>query len=161
MVHWQVALAKAGDDLAEQGDLPHAACREIAAFGDDVGNAPAAFLAAGERHNAEGAVLIAPLHDADKRRHGLLAAAGENVFANLRLAVFLHVRIHDLLTPAGEDVIQVVRRPMKLLRAEHEVNVGQLIDQRLAAALGHATHETVDLVGLVRCPAVAPPSRCL
>ena len=37
---------------------------------------------------------------------------------------------------------------MEFLRAQHQVHVGQFFDQLLAAALGHATHETDDLVAL-------------
>ena len=65
-----VAFAVAGDDLAEQRDFLHAARDQFAAFGDDIGDGAAAFFAARVGHDAEGAVLIAALHDADEGGDG-------------------------------------------------------------------------------------------
>ena len=44
-------------------------------------------------------------------------------------------------------LIQVFGRAMKFLRAEHQVDVRQLVDEFLPAALRHATHETENDVG--------------
>ena len=65
--HGHVPFAVARDNLAEQGDFPHAARNQFAALGYDVGNRPAAFFAPRVRHDAKSAVLVAALHDADKR----------------------------------------------------------------------------------------------
>src|ERR1700677_775597 len=62
---FEVALAVAGDDLAEEGDFLDAVAGQLAAFGQDVGDAAAAFFTAGVGDDAKGAVLIAALHDAD------------------------------------------------------------------------------------------------
>ena len=53
-------------DLAEQGDFLHTARHQFAAFLDDIRNRPASFLPARMGHDAKRAVLVAPLHDADK-----------------------------------------------------------------------------------------------
>jgi hypothetical protein len=38
---------------------------------------------------------------------------------------------------------------MEFLRADDQIDIGQLIEETLAAALGHATHETQDDIGAV------------
>jgi hypothetical protein len=40
---------------------------------------------------------------------------------------------------------------MELLRAQDQIHVGHLFDERLAAALGHATHEAKNLAGSIFC----------
>src|SRR5689334_13416178 len=71
--------AVAGDDLAEQRDLFDSFFDEAATFGDDVRNGAASFLTAGVGNNAEGAVLIAALHDADEGSDRLAGGAIEQV----------------------------------------------------------------------------------
>src|SRR3974377_2150485 len=66
----QIALRKACRNLAEQSDFFDAAGNEFVAFGDDVGNCPAAFLPASGGHDAKSAMLVAALHDAHERGHG-------------------------------------------------------------------------------------------
>ena len=59
------------------------------------------------------------------------------------------VNVHDFFASAGEHFVEIFRRAMKFLRAEHQVHVRQFINQFLAAALRHATHEADDLVALL------------
>ncbi len=59
------------------------------------------------------------------------------------------VDVHDFFTFAGEQFVEVFRRAMKFLRAEHQIHVRQFINQFLAAALRHAAHEADDLVALL------------
>src|SRR5581483_6981339 len=129
-------------DLPEERDLLHAARYEFAAFGDDVGNRATPFLATRVGHDAEGAILVAALHDAHERGHGFLRAAVQQMFANRRFAPLLRRDVHNLVAPSGHEVVEIFRRAMKFLRADDEVDVGQLIDQLASAALRHATHET-------------------
>lgn len=99
--------AVAGDDLPEQRDFLHAARDEFAALGHDVGNGPAALLATRVGHDAEGAVLVAALHDAHERADGLvLGRPGEQMFLDGRLAAALLLGVHDLVPAAGEQVIK-------------------------------------------------------
>ena len=146
---YTAAPSVARHDLAEQGDFLHAAGDEFAAFGEDVGNGAAAFLAARGRHDAEGAMLVAALHDADKRGDGFLGVPVQQMFANGAFAPLLFRNVHDFLLPTGDDVVEVICGAMKFLRADDEVNIRQAVNQLLAAALRHAAHETEDDVGPV------------
>src|SRR5580698_1730620 len=80
-----VALAEAGHDLAEQSDFLYAARNQFVALRDDAFNRPAALLAACVRHDAKSAILVASLHDADKRADGFFGTAVEQMFADSRL----------------------------------------------------------------------------
>ena len=91
-----IALAEARDNLAEQSDFPHTARDEFAAFGDDIVNRATAFFAARAGHDAEGAVLIAALHDADERADGSFRAAIEQMFADGRFAFFFGSHVHNM-----------------------------------------------------------------
>src|SRR5437867_3716294 len=71
----EFALGVAGDDLAQQSNFFDPTSNQFAAFSDNISNGPAALLAAGVRDNAEGAVLIAALHDADERGDGFVSVA--------------------------------------------------------------------------------------
>ena len=71
------------------------------------------------------------------------------MLANLRLAPLLCCHVHNLGAMAGKNLVEVFRRAMKLLRAEHEVHVGKFINQLLAPALRHAAHEAEHHVGTV------------
>ena len=84
-----------------------------------------------------------------------LAVPVEQMLANRRLAPLLFRDVHHLVAPAGEDVIQVLRRAMELLRADHQVHVRQPVNQLLSPALGHAAHEAEHDVG----PAAAASRR--
>src|ERR1039458_7621832 len=128
-------------NLTEQSNFPPAARNEFPAFGNDVRNRPAAFLAARGRHNAKRAVLVAALHDADKRRHGSFRAAVEQMLADGGFALSLGGDVYNFFALAGEQFVQVFRRAMKFLRAEHQIHIRQFINQFLAPALRHAAHE--------------------
>ena len=44
------------------------------------------------------------------------------------MAAPLRFDVYDLLALARENFVEIIRRAMKFLRAENEINVGQLID---------------------------------
>ena len=146
------ALAITRHDLAKQGDFLYALRHQLAALSYDIFNAAAALLAAGVGHDAESAILIAPLHDADKCRHGPrlgFRAAVQQMLANRALAPLLFRRVHNLVAATRKDVVEMIRRTMKFLRADHEIHVRQAINQFLTPALRHATQETEHDVGPV------------
>src|SRR5436190_16150603 len=66
---------------------------------------------------------------------------------NGRVASGLLVYIDDLGSPACQQLIDVLRRAMKLLGAHDEIVGGKAIDQLLSPALRHATHKAEDNVG--------------
>ena len=70
-----------------------------------------------------------------------LRAAVEQMFADRRLAALLLRHVHDFFTATGKNFVEVFRRAMKFLRAEHEVHVRQTVNEFLSAALRHAAHE--------------------
>ena len=144
-----VTSAVTGDDLAEEGDFLHALGGELPAFGDDVGDGAAALLAAGVGDDAEGAILVAALHDADKGGDGFFRVAVEQMLADGRFAARLRRHVHDLFLPSGQQVVQVIRRAMKFLRADDQVDVRQAVDEFPSTALGHAAEEAEDDVGAV------------
>src|ERR1051326_1143322 len=135
------SLAIAGDDLAKQGDFLNSARDQLARFGHDFSNRAAPLCSSGIRDNAKSAVLIAALHDADKSSYGLFSIAVEEVLLDSRLAARFLCNIDDFGAPAIENIIQVICRPVKLLSANHQVHVGEAIDQFLSPALGHAPKE--------------------
>ena len=53
--------------------------------------------------------------------------------------------VHDFFAFAGEEFVQIFRRAMKFLRAEHQIHIRQLVNQLLSAALRHAAHEADNL----------------
>ena len=53
----------------------------------------------------------------------------------------------NLVPLSRENLIQVVRGSMKFLRADHQIDIRQQVEQRLPAALRHATHKPEDHAG--------------
>jgi hypothetical protein len=130
--------AIAGDNLAEQRDLPHAALHEPTAFGDDVLNGPAALLAARLGYDAERAMLVAALHDADERLHRWPAAVQrQQMVPDVRFTARLGRRVAHRRRAPGQQVVHVVRGAMQFLRAEHQLDPAP--EQLAGAALSHAT----------------------
>ena len=152
VLHRKIAFAVAGDDLPQERDFFHSAPPQFAALGHDVGNAPAALLASGVGHDAEGAILVAPLHDADERGHGFRAVARKDMLAYPGFARFLLRHVHDAFPAASQQIPEILRRAVKLLRAQDKIDVGQPIDQFLAPALRHAAQEAKKLAGPVFLP---------
>ena len=143
-----VTFTKACHDLAQQRDFSNALRDELATFCHDLGDAAATFFTTRVGHDAERAVLIAALHDADERGHGfILGVAVEQMFLDRAFAALFLCGINDLVAFTLENFVEVFGCAMKLLRAENEVNVRQTINQFLAATLRHATHEAEDDVG--------------
>src|SRR5437879_4210568 len=63
------------------------------------------------------------------------------MLTNSSLAVVFRSYIDDFRAPARKERIQIIRSAMKFLCPYDQVNVRQAVDQLLAPALGHATHE--------------------
>src|SRR4029077_11371817 len=80
------------NDLPQQRDFFDSARNQIAHFGHDLVDGPAAFRSTRLRHNAEGAVHIASLHDRDKRRR---LARPQLLVANGRLRTGFPLDIND------------------------------------------------------------------
>jgi hypothetical protein len=135
-------------DLAEQRHFLHAAIREAFHLLHDVRDGPAAFLTACVRHDAEGTLHVAALHDAHKGA-GLLFL--QRVIADGVLRGFLLIDIDDgkallvhLLRLFGaDDLIHILDDAVILLRADDEIHLG-LAHQLAATALRHAAHESGD-----------------
>ena len=85
----------------------------------------------------------------------LPAVPAQQMLANRPLAPLLFRHLHHLVAPAREDVIQILRRAMELLRAHDQVHVRQPVNQLLSPALGDAPHEAEHDVG----PAAAASPR--
>lgn len=140
-----IAFSVTGDDLAEQSNFPNAALGQVLAFGDDFRNGPAAFGPARVGNDAEGAMLIAALHDADKSGDRfLLGIPRQQMLLDGAFAALFLGDVDNFFLPASENGIEVFSGAMEFLRADDQVDIGQLIDQALTAALGHAAHKTED-----------------
>jgi len=79
-------------DLSQQGHFAHPAVDEAAAFLDDVGDGASALRSAGVGHDAEGALHVAALHDADEFAHPVLL---DDVIADRVLGILLLLDIDD------------------------------------------------------------------
>ena len=92
-------------------------------------------------------MLIAALHDAHERRDRarIVADAVAQVLADGRLAAGFLVGVDDLVTGSRQQRIEVFAGPVGLLGAEHQVHVGELVDEFAAPALRHAAQESEDL----------------
>ncbi len=158
-----VAPAVGGDDLAEQGDLAHAARGEGGALGDDLLHGAGALVAAGLGHDAEGAVHVAALLDGDEGgdlRRGVgrgcaVGGRGEEVVLDRVLRAGLLLDVHDAAADGqaglagGADVVQIARHLVEFLGADDEVHVGQALEDFGAAVLGHAAKDTEHEVGVL------------
>lgn len=149
------AFAVAGDDLSKKGDFLITLRNKLAALGDDLFDGTAAFLAAGKGDDAEGAVLVAALHDADKAGDLLagmavylaVAQAGKvDVFLDRAFAALFRLDIDDRIAPASEQVIHVIGGAMKFLRADDEIDTGSA-EEFVTARLSHAAEITENRVG--------------
>src|SRR5947207_6236176 len=68
--------------------------------------------------------------------------AVEQMLLDARFAALLLFDLDNLVAPPRENVVQIIRRAMKLLRADNEVHVRQSVNQLLSAALRHAAHKS-------------------
>ena len=132
------------DDLAEESDFLDTAGDQIAAFGDDVGDRAASLFAPSVGNDTEGAVLVAPLHDADERGHGFPGVAVEEVFADGGFAAFFEFDINNFVAAAGQQIIKIVGGSMEFLCADDEIDVREAVDEFLSTRLGHAAHKAED-----------------
>src|SRR5437879_70982 len=125
----QVALTVTSYDLPQQCDFLDATRNQFSALSYDIRKGSAALLAAGVGDDAESAILIASLHNADECGDRVVCVAVEEVLANRAFAFFFFGNVHHFLAPASEEVIQVFGSAMKLLCPHHEVNVRQAVNQ--------------------------------
>src|ERR1051326_1880400 len=98
----QIPTAIASHDLAQQSDFFDPTGNQLSAFCDNIGDRAAALGAAGIRHDAKGAVLITPLHDAYESAHGFLGVSVEQMLADRGLAPGFLGNIDDFLPSAAE-----------------------------------------------------------
>ena len=54
---------------------------------------------------------------------GCFGAAVKQMLADCRLALGLGLNVHDFLTFAGEQFVEVFRRAMKFLRAQDKIHI--------------------------------------
>src|SRR5262249_29518562 len=118
-----LAFPVTGHDLTQQGDFLYPARDQFPALAYDVFERSAAFLAAGVRHDAESAVLIAALHDADIRSDRSLRVPIEQMLTDCALAPFFRRDIDNFFAMAAEDFVQVLGGAMELLRPDDKVHV--------------------------------------
>src|SRR5450631_3154987 len=136
------------DDLAEEGDFPDALGDEGFDLGDDFGDGAGALSPARARDDAEGAVHIAALHDGDE---GADLFGREKMVADGVLGAGFLGDVDDALglnsvTALAEEFVDVAAGFVKLLGADDEIDIGQVVEDRGAPALGHATEKSDDLV---------------
>ena len=142
-----VAAPVAGDDLAEERDLAHAAFGELLALAHDFVHRPRALVAAGFRDDAEGAIHVAALLDRDESRDLFLL---EHVIADGVLRTGFLGDVDDGVADGcagllrGAQVVEVIGHLVKFLRADNQVDVGQLVEERRAAVLRHAAEDAED-----------------
>ena len=84
--------------------------------------------------NADTEVLALPLSRCSRMVASLLASAAMSTI---------------FVAFAGEQFVQIFRRAMEFLRAEHQIHVRQFINQFLSAALRHAAHEADNLIAFL------------
>jgi hypothetical protein len=129
--------------LPEERHLAHAALDERADLADHVARGAVALGPARGRHDAEGAALVAALHDGDERAH--LAVAPRQLGAGIEEARVVHVehgaRDGRLLALHVGDEAREVR---DVVGPEHDVDVRDAAEQLgallLRDAAGHREH---------------------
>ena len=150
------------DDLAEQGDLLDAAIREDACLLDDLGDRAAALGTTGRRHDAEGAVHVAPLHDRDEGCSGFLRGGKmfpDGVLGSLlggdvddggdRRAEFGLILPRERLLPPSKGLLHMVGHHVELLGPHHKIDMWGAVSEVRAEALGHASHVAEDELRLL------------
>ena len=131
------------DGLAEEHDLGETPIDEVANLLQDLRRAAAAFPAAREGHDAEGAELIAAFDD---RHKGLESGAAAN------LAELVDGRIprqidRDLAAPRGSDALDDLSDALDLARPEHEVDLGRALQDLVGFDLRDAARHADDEPG--------------
>ena len=122
---------------------------EAFALINDVLDGAGALTTPGVGHNAESALHVAALHDADEFADAVLLV---HVVTNRVLRVFLLLRIDNGATQivhlgflfSPHQVNDVRHDAMVFLGAGNEITGGRLVEQFFPAALGHTPHEAVD-----------------
>ena len=133
-------MARVGVDvLSQQGDFFESALAEVAHFGQDALNVAAAFAPARVRHDAVVAEVVATAHDADESAYvSRMQTLRNDVFVGLGGG---QVDVDSLLAQFG--------RGKELGQGEVGIGTGHqvgmvVLDEVLAYALGHASHDTDD-----------------
>ena len=131
-----VEVATVGVDvLPEQRDLADALAHEPLALGDDALEHAALLAAAHVRDDAVGAEVVAADHDGHPCVEGLRAMARQ---VGREPAALLDGVDRDRGPVAGDRVLEQARQLGQGARAEHDVDVGDVLAQGLAVALGDA-----------------------
>src|SRR5438477_8098909 len=145
-------------DLTEQGYFLDPSGDESANFRDDFGNDATALGAARPWHNAKSAMHIASLHDRDERRR---LFRRERLITNgrLRTDFFFHIdcgktqivhstaagiRDEGYRTFSRKQGVYVIGHTVKLLGANHKIEMWDLFQQLRAPRLRHAAQKSKD-----------------
>src|SRR3984893_16974515 len=135
------------NDLTEQRNFLHTVSHQLLHFPHDLRDRSAAFGSARLRHDTEGAMHVASLHDGNES--GRLFC-GEFLFANRFLRTGFFINIDDgkswiVPAPGGaffEEILHIVRDAMKLLGADDKIDMRQMLQERAGACLRQATKKT-------------------
>ena len=144
-------------DLPEQRHLAHTARDKALDLLHNVGDRARTLRATRARHDAEGAVHIAALHDAHERRD---LPVLQHVLADRALRTRLLRDVHDAETRVVHEplahrdfplheLLHVVGDLVEFLRADDEVHMRDVAHEFAAAALRHAAEKAEDHLGLV------------
>ena len=154
-------------DLPKERHLFHLALDQFAHFPDDLRDRPAALGTASPRHDAKSAMHVAALHDGDEGRR---LARSQGVFADRFLRADFLRRVDDRkarvvhraagITDPGyncalsfDQFIDVIRHPVKFLRADDEVEMRHQLEQLGPARLRHAAEKSEDRTRPLLCDA--------
>jgi hypothetical protein len=126
------------DDLAEQLHFLAPRSHGLVHVGEDVGLGPHALVPAGRRHDAEGAVIVAPLDDGDVGPDRIAAARhadGERDVVEPR-----HVHCPARAAVRCHRPLDERRQLLQPVRTEHDVDQAaiRLLEERVALLLRHA-----------------------
>ncbi len=148
------------DDLAEERDFFHPLRDERPDLGHDLRDGARTFRTARARHDAESAVHVAALHDRDE---------GGNLFRREQMIPDRVLRtglLRDIDNPARrllpvqpllEKRVDMPAHLVEFLRADDQIDVGQLVEDRGAPALRHAAEKTDHLMlAMLLAPAEGP-----
>ena len=129
------------DVLPQQIDFPYPFLRQPEALSNHIIHGPADLGAPGVRHDAVGAVFVAPLHDGNKRGRAIHTWLGQTVkLLNLRESYIHH---GNVVCFAGVDHL---RQAVQSLRAKHHIDLGCAPANFFTFLTGHTATDTDDQV---------------
>ena len=130
--------------LPEQVDFTHALRRQLGDFKQDIVAWAAHFLAAGVRHHAVGAVLVATFHDGNKGAW----AFGARFRQAVELFDFREADIDDWAAVASYRVNHF-RQTVQGLRPKNNIDVMGALANMVAFLRSHAAANADDQVGIL------------